>query len=140
MAGAIVACWQLTSGTEPQNLREALKVALPRSPPSEKQVVKSPIILHSTLARIAGPVLQNHQSQKYHWDKPVLRSTQQVGKTDLDMGILRYAMALISEDLCGLKLTIDSAWLVHEKQLLALALKGAFEKVTVPFLCKSPVV
>lgn len=142
LLGAVVACWQLISGTEPQNLREALQQALPRSPPSGQQVVKSPIILHSTLARLATPAIQNHQNlaQQQTWDKPTLGSEWQVEHKIPDAVTLKSAVAFISEELCGLKLTLDHAWLVHEKQLLALALNGGFEKVPVPFLCKHPVI
>ncbi|KAF5829141.1 hypothetical protein DUNSADRAFT_16501 [Dunaliella salina] len=55
-SGVVVACWQATlAGTEPAQLREALRRALPDAPPAEAQMVKEPAILHTTIARLLQP-------------------------------------------------------------------------------------
>ncbi|XP_076902485.1 uncharacterized protein LOC143557250 [Bidens hawaiensis] len=49
--GVLLGCWQVTSGTDPVNIRSKLRNALPRAP--EKQLY-APAILHTSLARILG--------------------------------------------------------------------------------------
>ena len=41
----------------------------------------------------------------------------------------------LTDELCGLELILDRAWFVQERHKLALALKGALDKVDMPFDC-----
>ncbi|CEG01752.1 unnamed product [Ostreococcus tauri] len=43
----------------------------------------------------------------------------------------------LTDELCGLEITLDRAWFVREHHKLALALRGAVDKVDMPFECHS---
>ncbi|CAI5989626.1 unnamed protein product [Closterium sp. NIES-65] len=50
--GVLLACWQVVEGTDPAELRDAFKEALPRAP---KQQLYNQVMLHTSLARIIAP-------------------------------------------------------------------------------------
>ncbi|CAI7911151.1 unnamed protein product, partial [Closterium sp. NIES-53] len=50
--GVLLACWQVVEGTDPAELRDELKEALPRAP---KQQLYNRVMLHTSLARIIAP-------------------------------------------------------------------------------------
>ncbi|CAI6003980.1 unnamed protein product [Closterium sp. NIES-65] len=50
--GVLLACWQVVEGTDPAELRDELKEALPRAP---KQQLYNRVMLHTSLARILAP-------------------------------------------------------------------------------------
>lgn len=111
--GVVVAGWNVekTSRGEPSRLRKELRQALPNAP--ENQLVSDLYILHTTLARIVG--------------------TPFAGADGRDIA-KRMSQAL-TDELCGLELTLDTAWFVEEKHKLALALRGAINKIALPLAC-----
>lgn len=110
--GVVLAGWNVekSSHGEPSELRSALRVALPNAP--KKQLVSDNYILHTTLARLVKPAEGGH-------DRATVRKLAQ-GLTD---------------DLCGLEVTLNEAWFVSEEHKLALALRGALTKDVLPFGC-----
>lgn len=118
--GVVLAGWQVARDTwnsksgEPSEFRAALRDALPKSP--TKQLVSDVNIIHTTLARLTRP--------------PKGRRGD-VGRLAKDL-----AFAL-TDELCGLEITLDRAWFVREHHKLALALRGAVDKVDMPFECHS---
>jgi|APGre2960657444_1045066.scaffolds.fasta_scaffold00198_1 predicted Rdx family selenoprotein len=106
--GVIMACWNVAQGGQPQELRGALRAALPRAP--MRQLVSEPLILHSTLAR-------------------VLRTPPG------GVAILQPAITALSAQLCGLEVLFDVAWFVEELDALALALRGEYRARAMPLAC-----
>lgn len=111
--GAVVAGWNVekSSAGDPRDLRAQLRRALPNAP--AKQLVSNVNILHTTLARLIKPPK---------------------GVTD-DARLARELSRELSDEFCGLQLTLDRAWFVSEHHKLALALRGAVDKVDLPFDC-----
>lgn len=112
--GVVVAGWNVerTSLGEPSDLRARLREVLPRAP--TKQLVSDAFILHTTLARLVRPP-----------DGTVAETLADAMSRDL------------TDEFCGLELTLDRAWFVSEHHKLALALKGAVDKLDMPFDCHS---
>jgi hypothetical protein len=112
--GVVVAGWNVerTSTGEPSDLRARLREVLPRAP--IKQLVSDAFILHTTLARL-------------------VRLPHGAVAETLAVAVSRA----LTDELCGLELTLDRAWFVSERHKLALALKGAVDKLDMPFSCSS---
>ena len=111
--GVVVAGWNVekTSRGEPSQLRRELRQALPNAP--QNQLVSDLYILHTTLARIVGAPFPNADGN----------------------GIAKRMSQALTDELCGLELTLAGAWFVEEKHKLALALRGTVDKVEMPFRC-----
>ena len=112
-SGVVVALWnaEKSSRGEPSELRKRLRESLPRAP--KKQLVSDAHILHTTLARLVR----------------LPRATTDDRKLAEDLS------QSLTDELCGLELILDRAWFVQEHHKLALALKGALDKVDMPFDC-----
>ena len=114
-SGTILALWQPIPGsTEPQNIRQELKHALPGA--SKKQVLKDTVLLHTTLARVA-------------------RSSTVFSSEQNDSEALWSAAGAITREFCGLDMVMDTMWFVEEHDMLALALNGKFKKRPVQLQC-----
>jgi len=111
--GAVVAGWNVekSSAGDPRDLRARLRAVLPNAP--AKQLVSNVNILHTTLARLIK---------------------RPEGAKD-DALLARELSRELSDEFCGLELTLDRAWFVKEHHKLALALRGAVDKVDLPFNC-----
>ena len=112
-SGAVMALWNVNAGAEPSALREALREALPRAP--EKQIVADRVIWHSTVARL-------------------LRPPATAG--DGGAAAALAAQRLLTEKLCGTRARLEKAWLVRERDALALALGGSYETFEARFGCR----
>jgi len=115
--GTIMAAWQVVAGTEPEELRHDLAVALPRAPPADQQAVKQPAVVYTTLARLLVPP-----------------------GGALPAGAAAAAVAAaesMTVALCATTTTLQQLWYIEETDLLALALGGAFRKQPLPLLCQS---
>ena len=112
-SGAVMALWNVKAGVEPSALREALREALPRAP--EKQIVADRVIWHSTVARL-------------------LRPPATAG--DGGAAAALAAQRLLTEKLCGTRARLEKAWLVRERDALALALGGSYETFEARFGCR----
>jgi len=112
-SGVVVALWnaEKSSRGEPSELRRRLRESLPRAP--KQQLVSDAHILHTTLARLVRL-------------PPATKDDRKLAE-DLSQSL--------TDELCGLELTLDRAWFVQEHHKLALALKGALDKVDMPFDC-----
>ncbi|KAI8476976.1 MAG: hypothetical protein J3K34DRAFT_516229 [Monoraphidium minutum] len=106
---------------EPQELRIALRAALPRAPPPADQAVREPAMLHTTLARLLAPPR-----------RPAARGGGGGGGEEVPAGELAAEVQRAAEDLtyelCGLTAVFDELWFVEEHDLLALALGGRYSK------------
>ncbi|KAK9845374.1 hypothetical protein WJX81_004792 [Elliptochloris bilobata] len=155
-SGNLLACWQVTDGTDPAALRDAMRQALPRAPPPEQQTVIEPAILYTTLARIVlspadtkSGTAQTGASQgsgdpgqgqggaegKAAGSKGA-RSLRAGGVGEPAAAALRAAVDAMSAALCGLQATLSELWYVEEEDLLALALGGRFVQHPAPLLCQ----
>jgi len=108
--GVVVAGWnarKTKSSGEPGEFRAKLRAALPNAPVN--QLVSDQYILHTTLARIVHP--------------------------PANLTFASRLSSALTDELCGLEVTLDRAWFVQERHKLALALKGSVEKIDLPFEC-----
>ena len=112
--GTVLACWQVVEGTDPVQLRAALRQALPAA--SARQVVQDQSILHTTLARLVKP--------------------PDAGEGDAaGAAALQSAVDAMTQQLCGTEAVLDVLWYAEEADKLALALGGAFSARSVPLQC-----
>ncbi|GMH39971.1 hypothetical protein BSKO_07875 [Bryopsis sp. KO-2023] len=135
--GVIIACWQVAGGSEPATFRRSLKEVFEHAPSLKHQVIKSPWILHSTIARLVGtPPAESNSEARSKISALGTREKKKPETQHLDPTHIAHMADTLTSELCGLEMAIDNAWLVHEKDLLALALGGEYVKYDVPFLCK----
>lgn len=94
--GSVLACWQIgPRGSEPFDLRRKLQQALPRA--SRKQVLTDTTIFHTTLARIAAPL--------------VLSPAGGTGRQEVNVALTLWkAAAAMTKELCATHTTIDVLW------------------------------
>lgn len=112
-SGVVMALWNVRGGTEPSELREGLRRALPHAP--KKQIVADDVILHTTLARLLRPP---------------------EGEADFGAEAARRATAALTASLCGVQATLPVLWFVHEHDKLALALRGKYTPHPMTLECK----
>uniref|UniRef100_A0A7S0V870 Uncharacterized protein n=1 Tax=Polytomella parva TaxID=51329 RepID=A0A7S0V870_9CHLO len=141
--GVVVGCWQvLHSGGEPAEIRRALTAALPAAPPPEQQMIRNPVILHTTLARFLLP-----RSGIRNTSVPFSHSLATPAHPYLSPGVvgtkipeataaaMREMVRKLSDELCGLETEFNEAWFVEEHDLLALALYGSVKHHMAQFQC-----
>jgi len=120
-SGVVVACWQaLPGGAEPADIRAALAAALPRAPGPAGQMVREPLIFHTTVARLLAPLRAPHS-----WLGSRRAGGGEPGPEAVAADVAA-AVAGLSSELCGLTATFSELWFVEERDLLALALRGNF--------------
>ena len=90
--GTVIACWQIVDGTDVTDIRRWLQQVLPNA--SKQQVVTNNNILHTTLARLVAPP----------------RVDGQDGGVGAAAATLQAAVDSMTEELCGLRTTIDKLW------------------------------
>lgn len=90
--GTVIACWQIVDGTDVTDIRAWLKQVLPNA--SRQQVVTNPNILHTTLARLVAAPRVDGQGEG----------------ADAAAATLQAAVDAMTEELCGLRTTIDKLW------------------------------
>ena len=134
--GVVLGCWQIVGGTEPLDMRERLKTALPQAP---TQVIKDGAILHTTLARIVKPPesLEGGGLQASGEDAVLTVQGRRIGPTE---GLIRdrplqWAAESLTEELCGMVTVLDKLWYVEEEDMWALALDGTFSKHSLELKC-----
>lgn len=101
--GVVMAVWNVLTGAQPSMIRSQLRAALPTAP---TQLVSDMPILHMTLARIVA--------------------------VD-DTHALMSAVDEINQSLCGMQITFDTVWFAEEKHALALAMRGEYKVMKLPF-------
>lgn len=114
--GAVVACWQVADGSDPRELRAALRRALPDAPP--EQVVSNPDILHTTVARYIPPDMPDSMNDRNR--RIALRAQAD------DLRALEHACERATKALCGTPFDAPKLWHVEEHDHLALALRGRY--------------
>lgn len=133
-SGAVLALWQVTGGTDPSALRNALAEALPRAP--LQQGIKDLQILHTTLARIVKPGAAGSGGGSGRSSIGRPRKMAPASEEEEASEAVRQAAARMTADLCGLQATLDTIWFVQEYDKLALALDGSFSKQPLPLRCE----
>lgn len=127
-SGVVLLCWQVLRGGDPYGIREELRKVLKDSPGQEGQMVKDPIIFHTTAARLLSPL---------NWDSLVPSTNMSLVSPNASTP-LQLALKQINKELCGMRVTFTEMWLVEEPELLALAVRGRYTKHTVaPLLCQA---
>ncbi|KAL4419230.1 hypothetical protein ABPG77_010672 [Micractinium sp. CCAP 211/92] len=149
-AGTVVACWQIVDGTDVSELRRRLASALPRA--SRHQIVQDHFILHTTLARIVAPPHAGEAgaaaAQRLRQRALKQRQRQRAGRRQQGAGgdggeaageeaavLLQVAVDQMTQELCGMEVTMDQLWFAEEYHKLALALNGRVEKHDIPLKC-----
>lgn len=117
--GVLLGCWQVLNGTDPATIRQELKKLLPRAP---KRQLYAPEILHTSLARLIGPL-----------DSP---NKVNMGKEEA-VPFLKDLVRRLNEELCNFQATVRELWFVEELDILALALKGRMTVKRLPLQCLS---
>ncbi|CAM8974145.1 unnamed protein product [Rhodiola kirilowii] len=123
--GVLLGCWQVISGTDPIEIRAALKAALPHAP--EKQLVRTSIvqydnaILHTSFARILG-----HPT-----------SLKGLGETSEQLQFFHELVTHLDNRLRGFEAVVSELWFVEEYDILALALDGNIKIRPFQLGCKS---
>eukprot|EP00897_Mesotaenium_endlicherianum_P000403 jgi/Mesen1/10363/ME000080S09755 len=120
--GVLLGCWQVLDGTDPAELRDRLKKALPRSP--SKQLYNR-VMLHTSFARVLGP--------------PNLPEGGTARTPEEATPVLRTLVDTIGKELCRTQTTIREMWYVEEMDLLALALNGSMRTRSFPLEAYRPV-
>lgn len=124
--GVLLACWQLRDGTEPSELREKLRKALPNAP---KKQMYNKVMLHTSFARILlPPIVPKKRGGEREREGNV---------TDGDtLSLLKNLVSELNHRLCRKQAEIRELWFVEELDLLALALKGRFVPHKFNLSCK----
>ncbi|CAM8981326.1 unnamed protein product [Rhodiola kirilowii] len=116
---------RVISGTDPIEIRAALKAALPHAP--EKQLVRTSIvqydnaILHTSFARILG-----HPT-----------SLKGLGETSEQLQFFHELVTHLDNRLRGFEAVVSELWFVEEYDILALALDGNIKIRPFQLGCKS---
>ncbi|CAM8974144.1 unnamed protein product [Rhodiola kirilowii] len=116
--GVLLGCWQVISGTDPIEIRAALKAALPHAP--EKQLYDN-AILHTSFARILG-----HPT-----------SLKGLGETSEQLQFFHELVTHLDNRLRGFEAVVSELWFVEEYDILALALDGNIKIRPFQLGCKS---
>ncbi|CAM8977190.1 unnamed protein product [Rhodiola kirilowii] len=116
--GVLLGCWQVISGTDPIEIRAALKAALPHAP--EKQLYDN-AILHTSFARILG-----HPT-----------SLKGLGETSEQLQFFHELVTHLDNRLRGFEAVVSELWFVEEYDILALALDGNIKIWPFQLGCKS---
>jgi hypothetical protein len=108
--GTVMACWQLTGGTDVAELRKRLAAALPHA--SGRQVVQDRAILHTTLARIvSSPRIHAEGSEGDGTGGQGQQGQQQREAAAQEAAVLlQAAVDQMTRQLCGLEATMDQLW------------------------------
>ncbi|KAJ1701323.1 hypothetical protein LUZ63_001102 [Rhynchospora breviuscula] len=104
--GVLLGCWQVVSGTDPADIREKLREALPRAP--AKQLYDL-VLLHTSFARILGHPQLSEEESKKPFDQ---------------LQFFHELVARANTKLRGFEATVTELWYVEEYDVLALALNG----------------
>ncbi|KAL9672132.1 hypothetical protein QQ045_028380 [Rhodiola kirilowii] len=116
--GVLLGCWQVISGTDPIEIRAALRAALPHAP--EKQLYDN-AILHTSFARILG-----HPT-----------SLKGLGETSEQLQFFHELVTHLDNRLRGFEAVVSELWFVEEYDILALALDGNIKIRPFQLGCKS---
>ncbi|CAI5479930.1 unnamed protein product [Closterium sp. Yama58-4] len=119
--GVLLACWQVVEGTDPAELRDELKEALPRAP---KQQLYNRVMLHTSLARILAPPT---------WPDGTLAHNAESA-----MPIFRSIVSELNQKLCRKQMVVRELWNVEEMDVLALALQGKMSIKRFNLTCIQP--
>lgn len=113
-SGSLLLCWQtMDVSNDPAELRRKFGLAFPEL--NSKQILKDSHIFHTTLGRVVFIGAE---------DKSMLVQT------------LIQSLADATSELCGLKVRLEKLWYVQEKDALALALNGRFDKYEIDLACE----
>ncbi|KAJ4801172.1 transmembrane protein [Rhynchospora pubera] len=104
--GVLLGCWQVVTGTDPADIREKLREALPRAP--AKQLYDL-VLLHTSFARILGHPKLSEKESKKPFDQ---------------LQFFHELVARANTKLRGFEATVTELWFVEEYDVLALALNG----------------
>lgn len=119
--GVLMACWQVLEGTDPAELRDELKDALPHAP---KKQMYDRVMLHTSLARILAPPI---------WPDGTLATNAESA-----MPIFRSIVSELNQRLCRKQSVVNELWNVEELDLLALALQGRMKIKKFNLSCIQP--
>ncbi|ERM94429.1 hypothetical protein AMTR_s00010p00257770 [Amborella trichopoda] len=117
--GVLLGCWQVTSGTDPVDIRAKLRNALPHAP--QKQLY-NPVMLHTSLARLLGPPQMSSQEKHMHSDQ---------------LKLFQDLVERANQKLKGFEATISELWFVEEFDVLALALNGRMKVRKFDLICSN---
>ena len=115
--GTVMACWQLTGGTDVAELRRRLAAALPQA--SSRQVVQDMAILHTTLARIVSPPTVDAEGSDGEGNKKQMgqqgqgqqqQQQQREAAAEEAAVLLQAAVDQMTRQLCGLEATMGQLW------------------------------
>ncbi|KAJ7978415.1 Transmembrane protein [Quillaja saponaria] len=117
--GVLLGCWQVTSGTDPIEIRAKLRTALPRAP--EKQMSDA-AILYTSFARLLG-----HPT-----------ASLELHKTSDELQFFHELVARLNNKIRGIEAVVSELWYVEEYDVLALALNGRMNVRRFQLGCSKP--
>lgn len=94
-----------------------MQAALPNAPEASKQTVQSPVVWYTTLGRLLEPPAATVLGRAFGGGQRAIEG----------------AVRAMTDELCGLEITVDRLWYVLENDKMALALNGSWSKVEAQF-------